>query len=902
MPLSWNEIRNRAYTFVKEWEGETREHAEAKSFYDDFFNVFGVRRRRVASFEKHVKVEENDGFIDLLWKGVILIEHKSKGKDLDRAHEQAKDYFGGLKDEDLPKHILVSDFDRFRLFDMDDGGREVATFSLKELPENLTHFGFIAGYEVSDVKPEDPVNIEAAEKMGVLHDELKEAGYTEHALQVYLVRLLFCLFAEDTGIFHKALFSDLLRLHTREDGSDLGAILHQLFEVLNTPKERRATNLVDHLNEFPYINGALFEEVLPTASFDSRMSKLLLDATSLSWSRISPAIFGSLFQSVMNPVERRNLGAHYTSEANILKVIEPLFLDDLKQEFQRAKGNKAELKRFQQKLASLKFLDPACGGGNFLVISYRELRVLELEVLKEIHKGQRVLDIGSIIEVNVDQFYGIEIEEFPAQIAQVAMWLVDHQMNLMASEAFGQYFVRLPLKKSPTIVQGNALQVSWEEVVSKSELNYILGNPPFIGKQYQDQDQKSDLKRVFKGVKGARVLDYVAAWYLLAAHYIRNTNIKVAFVSTNSISQGEQVPVLWKELTENYEVEIFFAHRTFKWTNEARGKAAVHCVIIGFSSNKTSKKRLFDYETSTSQPHEINASGITAYLTPGASDTFVVRRRKPISNVSPIVFGSMPNDGGYLLIKTEEEKDDLLQEEPMAEKYIRLCLGSEEFINNKKRWCLWLVGINPSELRSMPHVMERVAKVKETREKSKRATTRRLASTPMLFGEIRQPQARYLAVPEVSSQARKYIPSGFLANDVIATNKLYTIENASLFEFGIISSIMHMSWIRHVAGRLKSDYQYSAGIVYNNFPFPQEVKDRQKTIVEHAAQNILDVREKYSTSSLADLYDPVSMPPDLAKGHADLDKAVDLCYRPQPFTTELNRMEFLFDLYRALVS
>ncbi|MCK5737874.1 class I SAM-dependent DNA methyltransferase, partial [bacterium] len=513
-------------------------------FWNDFFNVFGISRRRVAGFEEPVKKLGNkQGFIDLFWKGTLLVEHKSKGKNLDAAFEQATDYFHGIKEHELPKYVLVSDFERFRLYDLDEKTED--EFHLKELHKNIKLFGFIAGYQKRTFRDEDPVNITAAELMGRLHDQLEDSGYEGHQLEVFLVRLLFCLFADDTGIFEKDTFKEFIEQRTHEDGSDLGAWLAQFFQVLNTPREKRLRNLDEQLNAFPYINGKLYEEPLPIAAFSSKMREILLKCSALDWGKISPAIFGSMFQSVMNPEERRNLGAHYTSEKNIMKLIKPLFLDELKAEFQRIKTNRNRLKEFHQKLSSLKFLDPACGCGNFLIITYRELRLLELKVLKALYGDQQATAIDQILHVDVDQFYGIEYDEFPARIAEVAMWLMDHQMNLKVSEEFGLYYARLPLRKAAKIVNGNALRIDWESVVPKSELNYILGNPPFCGKQHQNAEQKTDMKNVFDGVKGAGILDYVSAWYIRASKYIQNTKIKVAFVSTNSLAQGEQVGILW---------------------------------------------------------------------------------------------------------------------------------------------------------------------------------------------------------------------------------------------------------------------------------------------------------------------------------------------------------------------
>jgi hypothetical protein len=507
---------------------------------------------------------------------------KSRGKNLDKAFTQAKDYLHGIKQHELPKYILVSDFDIIRLHDLEEA--KVIEFKLKDFVSNIQHFGFIAGYQKRTYKEQDPVNIKAAELMGKLHDRLKEIGYEGHPLEIYLVRILFLLFAEDTTIFEKQQFQEFIEQRTSEDGSDLAAKLQELFQVLNTPPEKRFKNLDEQLNAFPYVNGKLFEESLPSASFDTKMRQSLLESCYLDWSKISPAIFGSMFQSVMNPTERRNLGAHYTSEKNILKLIKPLFLDDLWQEFEIIKTNKNKLPEFHKKLSQLKFLDPACGCGNFLVITYRELRLLEIEVLRALNKkGTGVLDVREIILLDVDMMHGIEYEEFPARIAEVAMWLIDHQMNMAISNEFGQYFVRLPLKKAATIVHGDALEKDWEDIVSKKKLSFILGNPPFIGSKIMKQSQRDQIVKQFEDADGSGVLDYVSGWYIKAAKYIQGTNIKVAFVSTNSIVQGEQTSILWGHMLHKYNIKIHFAHRTFKWSNEAKGNAAVYCVIVGFA-------------------------------------------------------------------------------------------------------------------------------------------------------------------------------------------------------------------------------------------------------------------------------------------------------------------------------
>ncbi len=895
MALSWNEIKDRALNFSKEWASTSNEEADAKPFLVEFFNVFGISRKRVATFEHRVKkLDEKDGYIDLLWKGMILIEMKSLGKNLDKAYQQAIDYTHGLKQHELPKYILVSDFENYRLYDLEEDKH--IEFKLNELVNNVQHFGHISGYQKKVYKEQDPANIKAAELMGKLHDRLKEIGYTGHPLEVYLVRILFILFAEDTNIFNKQQFQDYIEQRTSEDGSDLAAKLQELFQVLNTPNENRFKNLDEQLAEFPYVNGKLFEEILPMASFDSKMRQALLECCYIDWSKISPAIFGSMFQSVMNPTERRNLGTHYTSETNILKLIKPLFLDDLWREFESIKGNKNKLPEFHKKLSTLRFLDPACGCGNFLVITYRELRLLELEILRELHKtGQRVIDIGNIIWLNVDQFYGIEYEEFPARIAEVAMWLIDHQKNMIISHEFGQYFARLPLKKAAKIVHGNALQTDWENVISKNELSYILGNPPFIGKQMQNKEQKDDLAFVTNESKNYTDLDYVAGWYIKSAIYIKSTKIKVAFVSTNSIVQGEQTSILWGQMLNKYNIKIHFAHRTFKWSNEAKGNAAVYCVIVGFANYDTNNKRIFEYEDNKGEAHEIKAKNINPYLV-DARDFIIDKKTIPISDVPKMVYGNKPTDNGNFIL-SDEEKEQLLKSEPQAKKFVKKYVGSDDFINNKSRWCLWLKDAQPSELKNMPKVLERVSAIKKFREQSTAEPTRKSAQFSHLFFYISPNESDYLLVPETSSQNRKYIPIGYLSKDVIASNSTYLIPSANLYLFGILTSLMHMAWVKTVCGRLKGDFRYTGSIVYNNFPFPLNPTEKQVKTIEAAAQKVLDARLQFPNSSLADLYDPLTMPPALVKAHNELDKAVDLAYRSQPFTGDANRMVFLFELY-----
>lgn len=905
MALSWNEIRNRAIAFSREWENETSEHAEAKSFWDGFFYVFGVSRRRVAAFEKHVhKASGADGFIDLFWPGHMLAEHKSKGKDLGRAFDQAIDYFPGLKDKELPRYVVVSDFARIRIHDLDTD--QETEFELKDFHKHVEQFGFISGYQAREFKEQDPVNIKAAEQLGKLHDALADIGYEGHQLEVYLVRLLFCMFAEDTGIFMPAAaFEDYLHARTSDDGADLAARLNELFDTLNTHPDNRFKNLDEQLADFPYVNGKLFEENLRTASFDATMRQTLLDCCALDWGQISPAIFGSLFQGIMDPQQRRNLGAHYTSEKNILKLIGPLFLDDLKVEFKKA-NSKPKLQAFHEKLARLQFFDPACGCGNFLVITYRELRLLELEVIKKLYFSdtqQLSLDaVDTYVKVNVDQFHGIEIEEWPSQIARVAMWLIDHQMNVLVGQTFGQAIVRIPLVKSANIVHGNALTLDWEEVIASERCHYVLGNPPFVGAKYMNDAQRADSQSVFAGIKSGGLLDFVAAWYVKAAEYLGDNN-KAAFVSTNSICQGEQVGVLWPPLFEA-GITIHFAHRTFQWNNEARGKAAVHCVIIGFGRQHSAQRTIFDYSDIRGEPTATEASNINPYLV-DAPFVDISKRSKPLCDIPSLKFGNQPVDGGHLIL-TPEERSALLQKEPLADKYIRRFLGGAEFLQNKERYCLWLQNAQPSDLKKLPMVLERINKVKEFREASKRTATQELAKTPTQFAFISHENSDYLVVPKATSGRRNFVPVGFMKPSTIVSDLCLIAPRSELFHFGVLSSSMHNSWIRYVAGRLKSDYRYSVGIVYNNFPWPVDANEKHKQAIETAAQDVLDARALFPQSSLADLYDPLTMPPALVKAHQSLDKAVDAAYVPsggkKSWASDAERVAFLFELYQQMTT
>lgn len=902
MPFSLAELRHRAADFARQHATDHDEKSQAQDFMRDFFDVFTPQGRRRARFEERVKkADGTQGYIDALWPGTLLVEMKSRGRDLDAAHAQALDYLPRLPQAHLPGFVLVSDFAQLRLYDLDQGLRH--DFALAELPEHLHLFGFLSGYRPAGTqRPEDPANAEAAELMAQLHDALLADGYAGHPLEVLLVRLLFCLFAEDTAIFDTAEFRALLEEHTAADGHDLGAKLGELFAVLDTPKEQRARALVPHMANFPYVNGALFRENFRPPAFTEATRQRLIDCTYFDWSRISPAVFGSLFQSIADPKQRRTLGAHYTSEPNILKVLDPLLLDGLRQELATAGTNRPALTRLQQRVAGLRLLDPACGCGNFLVVAYRELRLVEHAILDRLFErgsaGGVSLNLALYQLVRVEQVAGIEVEEFAARIAEVALWLMDHQLNLALSARFDQRYVRLPLTGGARILNDNALRVDWE--AEFPQLDYIVGNPPFVGQHYQTDEQKADMTRIFHGVGSNGALDFVAAWYLKAAQYLQNQNpdTQVAFVSTNSITQGEQVGILWGELLNKYKVKIRFAHRTFKWTNEARGNAAVYCVIVGFGLAEPAQAVLFEYASPRAPAQPRHVSHINPYLIDGGN-VIIYNRSKPLSNAPPMLWGSKATDDGNFFLD-DAEKEALLQSEPEAAKFIRKVVGAREFLYNESRWCLWLVDITPSELRNLPEVKKRVDSVAQFRAASKAASTRDFAKFPTLFRQRAQPDTDFLIVPGVSSENRKYIPIAFMPKEVIATDLCRIIPNATPYLFGLLTSEMHMAWMRQVCGRLKSDFRYSGTLIYNNYPFPPAPTEAQRQAVTTAAEAVLAARAEFPGESLAALYDPTTMPPTLVRAHQVLDRAVDRCYRPQPFVTELARLEFLFGLYQQL--
>lgn len=921
MRLSWDEIKRRAKAFSEEWHDAHYEKGETQSFYNDFFDIFGIKRRTVAVYEQRVKLLDNKhGFMDLFWPRTLLIEQKSSRLDLGKAQGQALSYVEGLHPTDQPRWVLTCDFQNWRLLDLDSGAE--LKFHLKDLHKHITAFDFMLGRRVS-FENQAVVTIKAAELMGKLHDALEDAGYTGHDLEQFLVRILFCLFADDTGIFQpKDIFLQLIDNDTRPDGSDTGMVLSQLFDTLDTPENRRQKGLSGELDAFPYVNGQLFSGPLRIPQFSEKMREHLLDAARHDWSSVSPAIFGSLFQSVMDAKERRAKGAHYTTEANILKVIGPLFLDDLNAELDRIAarrtGRDALLAEYLAKLKRLTFFDPACGCGNFLVIAYREIRALELRALR-LRYPDGGMNAALMSQVTVDQFYGIEFEEFPARIAEVAMWMADHIANNWMNEAFNTNIARIPLQGGATIMHGDALETDWAELLPPERCSYIMGNPPFIGAKFQSPFQRAQVRRIANLGGSGGTLDYVAAWFLKAGQYLQpNKRIRVAFVSTNSITQGEQVAQLWPLLFAHFGLEIAFAHRTFSWGSEARGKAHVHVVIVGLAhrDHEPDEKRLFSYPDLNGDPLESSHLALTAYLFDGkgaANRHLVVKEEGRPINAAPILqVGSKPVDGGYFIF-TNEERAALLARDPNSSAYLRPFVGAKEFLNGGTRFIIDVENLTPHQISDAPEIKTRISKVREWRlgeiasKDSKdgtdraSASTRPLADYPTRFHVNVFPKAGFLVVPENGSDRREYVPAGWLEHPVVPSSLVRIAVDANLWHFGIVVSRFHMAWVSHIGGRLKSDPRYSIGLVYNTFPWP-DATPAQRAKVETLAQAILDARAAHPTSSLADLYDPDTMPGNLWKAHAALDTAVDKLYRAAPFASDRDRVEHLFGRYEALVN
>lgn len=892
------EKRTAAARFAADWNGRGDEKQETQRFWIELLTkVFGVDGSTAISFEVPVKLDHTsfiDGYIE---STRVLIEQKGQDIDLSRGYkqsdgamltpfQQARRYAGYLPYNQVPRWIVVCNFQEFRIHDMNRPNDEPEVLKLADLEKEFHRLQFLIDTGSEHIKKEMEISLQAGELVGVLYDALlkqyKDPSDPEtlKSLNKLCVRLVFCLYAEDAGIFgNRSMFHDYLQGHER----DARRAIIDLFKVLDTKPEDRDPYMDEDLAAFPYVNGGLFaDENIVIPRLDETIIDLILRKASedFDWSAISPTIFGAVFESTLNPETRRSGGMHYTSIENIHKLIDPLFLDGLKAEFAEIatvtveRTRKAKLEAFQRKLAGLKFLDPACGSGNFLTETYISLRRLENETISLLHKGQIMLDMGNPIQVSIGQFYGIEINDFAVTVAKTALWIAESQMMKETEDVVHMTLDFLPLKSYANITEANALRVDWGSVIPKYELNYIMGNPPFVGYSFQSKEQKEDILSIYidekgKPYKATGKIDYVSGWYFKAAEFMQGANIRTAFVSTNSITQGEQVVGVWKPLYDRFGIHIDFAHRTFRWDSEASLKAHVHCVIVGFSiASNSQERRLF-----TSERVQV-VENINAYLI-DAPIVFIENRNKPLCDVPLMTTGNRPADGGHLIIEADDY-DEFIAKEPMALPYIKKLVGSAEFINNKKRWCLWLVGISPAELRKMPLVLQRVEACKADRENAPDAGRRKLAERPTQFREINNPDT-FIVVPAVSSERRRYVPIGFLNKDTIATNLVITIPNASLYHFGVLTSNVHMAWMRAVCGRLKSDYRYSKDVVYNNFPWPT-LTDQQKAKIEQTAQAILDARALYPDSSLADLYDETTMPPELRKAHQQNDKAVMQAY------------------------
>jgi type I restriction-modification system DNA methylase subunit len=908
-------LNERAEKFTKNFANADYESGQAQNFVRELCGVYGLDYLRSVEFEHRVRKADGKGInrIDGFFAGLLLVEMKSKDKNLDEAYQQALDYIPLLKNPaDAPRHILISDFQNLHLYDV-SGAAAPIKFKLADFKQHIGDLDFLLGYERILQQRQEHATIEAANRLGNLHDAIKNTGYAGDDLQTLLVRLLFCLFADDTNLFtienafHEAIAA------TNSAGNDLGDTLRRLFKQLDyNPKDKdkqpqRTDGIYEYLLKFPYVNGELFTKAIEVCDFDAQSRKALLDCCELDWSAISPDIFGTLFQHIMHwddeaatdkggkTKKRRDFGAHYTSERNIRRAIDPLFMDDLKSELTHARGDAKKLNAFIKKLQMLNIFDPACGCGNFLVVAYREIRSLEQQAMMELNSIK-----GSTHQIplcDVHQFHGIEIDPTAAEIATVALWLTDHQMNQRWDKAYR----RLPLKNKANIVCANALRTDWQTVIAATRCDYIVGNPPFLGYTQQSKAQKEDMALIYAGAKGAGVLDYVTAWYVKAWQHIQaNPATKAAFVSTNSITQGEQVAILWQPLM-NQGLHIHFAHRTFKWNNEGSGVAAVHCVIVGFGADKPKKCAIWDYSDDIAADGKLlRARRINPYLA-DAPAIFLSKRSKPLCAVSEMTRGSQPTDGGNLLL-SDEERSELLSLEPTAEQWLRPFSMGDEFINNIPRWCLWLHNITPDELNAMPLVAARVEAVKQMRLSSPKIPTQKLAEKPTVFGELRQPNSQYLALPRVSSERRRFIPIGFMPANHIAGDKIQTIENATLYHFGMLCATMHNAWMRTTCGRMKSDYSYSNTIVYNNYPWAQQVDAAQIEAIETAAQGVLDARAAHAGQSLAWLYNPDTMPSNLKSAHDELDDAVDEAYGYMGADDDAPRVAFLFELYQKITA
>ena len=920
------QMASAAAEFAQRWKGRGYERGESQPFWIDLLtNVFGIETPSdgFITFEDHRMVDSSNFIDGRIPSTRVLIEQKSLGKDLRlgirqsdgsllNPFQQARRYVVSLPVSEHPRWIVTCNFSEFLVYDMEHPNGEPEQILLDNLGKEYYRLQFLVDAKNEHISKEMQVSMKAGEIVGKIYEALLEQ-YGDNSvealrwLNILCVRIVFCLYAEDAGIFVHDQFHNFL---ARYEAEDMRQALRDLFEALNTPQEKRSKYLKDDLKAFPYTNGGLFEEEIEIPQFTEELKQTILQNASLDfdWSEISPTIFGAVFESTLNPETRRSGGMHYTSIENIHKVIDPLFLNDLRSELDAILEEKVEKKRnkqldvFQDKMAALTFLDPACGSGNFLTETYLSLRRLENEVIRERYHGYKMWGAAfdDPIKVSIRQFYGIEINDFAVAVATTALWISESQMLTETERIIHQDIDFLPLKSYTNIVEGNALRVDWESVVPKDKLNYIFGNPPFVGARLMKEDQKQDVVNIF-GSKWKNVgnLDYVCCWYKKACEMMLSTRIHAALVSTNSICQGEQVANLWKPLQETFSIRIDFAHRTFRWDSEASLKAHVHCVIIGFSCNDDFPSKIggrarliFDNDK------VIEASHINAYLM-DAPDVFIESRNKPLCDVPEIGIGNKPIDGGNYLFE-KEEKEEFIKLEPKSAAYFKPWFGAEEFIHQKPRYCLWLGNCSPAELRQMPHCMRRIEAVRQLRLNSKSAGTRKLADCPTHFHVENMPKGNFIIIPRVSSERRRYIPMGFMSPEALGSDAVHLIPDATLYHFGVLESNVHMAWMRAVCGRLKSDYRYSKDIVYNNFPWPIPTEE-QKNKIEETAQAILDARAKYPDSSLADLYDELTMPVELRKAHQDNDRAVMQAYGFDVKTmTESQCVAELFKMYQAL--
>lgn len=911
MSLSWNQIKVRAAKFSKEWKDALYEKGEAQSFYNAFFEVFGIQRRSVARFEEHVKkLNKRSGFIDLFWPGVLLVEQKSAGKDLAIAANQAGEYFDALSEGEKPRYQLVCDFQFFILLDRETG--KVIEFKLEDLHNNVENFAFMVGKQSSLRHPKTPVNINAAKLISTIYEGLTKSGYAKEDLEKCLTRLVFCLFADDTGIFQpRGIFEDLIDSRTNQDGSDLGSWLVHLFQVLNTPEVKREINLDSDLAQFPYINGGLFSEPIFIPSFNEQMRLDLLKACQSDWSAISPAIFGALFQSVLSKAEQRETGSYFTSEENIKKVVNDLFLLELRNEFEQLRIRKFKLgetlERFQKKLGQLEFLDPACGCGNFLAVAYHEIRKLEIDVLCELKKLNRLnLDSPELSVVDVCQFNGIEQRSYSTRIAETAMWMVDHISNNELSLSLGVEYYRVPLEKSPNIYHGDALSKDWHEIMSPGQMKFILGNPPYGGAKVQSESERKIIREIAQLGGSGGTLDRVCGWIIKAVEYL-NAGTKIGLVTINSIVQGEQVGQLWEILYDRFSVDISFAHQSFIWESESSKDAHVQVIILGLNnqSESPSEKRLYEYSNVEGKPNLVLCKTISPYLISGDRlkdyQTIVHETSNAINGFKKLKTGTKPIDGGYYIL-TESEKKTLQSHEPYAEKFIYPFIGGKEFLKGQIRYIIILKDATPGDLRQLPYITGLIKKVREYRQGliMNKAGTKKLNQPNELMEKPRQfhitsiPKKPFLVIPEVTSERRSYIPIAWMQPPFVPSNLVKFLDNATLVDFALLTSAMHMAWVRGIAGKLEGRNRYSIRLAYNTFPIPNNFDIK---LLESHAQGILDARSESPNQTLENLYDPDLMPLNLKKAHQKLDRQIDRIYLGRDAKDDQDRLENLLNRY-----